>query len=103
MIEFLTNFAPYGLGVLIFFLGFGFHAFKRDVLGKRDGKLYFQKGNIGMLMVFESTPSEMRKKERLKVEVKTIDDATFEMLANKYERKDGLEEYARNYKKRSQV
>lgn len=98
MIEFLTNFAPYGLGVLIFFLGFGFHAFVRDVLGKRDGKMYFQKGNLGMLMIFESTPSEMRKKERLKIEVDTIDDATFEMLQNKYRKEEPT--YARDHKER---
>ena len=85
MVEFLAN---YGLIILFFCLGYGLHAFVRDICGKRDGKLYFHKSNIDMLMIFESLPSEMRKKERLKIEVEVIDDEKFDMLKGKYNEED---------------
>lgn len=81
MIEFLTRFAPYGLGVLIFFLGFGFHAFVRDILGKRDATFRFKEGHpeIGEL-IFNITPEEIYEKQHITIDIKHYSPIAWETL-----------------------
>ena len=52
-------------------LGYGLHAFVRDILGKRDGTFRFKEGHpeIGEL-IFNITPEAIYKKQRITIDVK---------------------------------
>ena len=81
MIEFLTNFSYYGLIIIFFCLGYGMHAFVRDILGKRDGTFRFKENHpeIGEL-IFNITPEEIYKKQHITIDIKHYSPMKWEAM-----------------------
>ena len=81
MIEFLTNFSYYGLIIIFFCLGYGLHAFVRDILGKREATFRFKEGHpeIGEL-IFNITPDEIYEKQHITIDIKHYSPIAWENL-----------------------